>query len=83
MKWTADTVQAEITQILQAFNPNRVELTPETSLTGDLGLDSLAAMNLVMELEDRFDIDIPINLLPDVHSLQDLVDTVLGRLRDD
>ena len=83
MKWTADTVQTEIIQILQAFNPNRVELTPETSLTGDLGLDSLAAMNLVMELEERFDIDIPINLLPDVHSLQDLVDTVLGRLKVD
>jgi acyl carrier protein len=43
-------------------------------------MDSVAAMNLVMEIEDRFEIDIPISLLPDVNSLQDLVDVVLAQL---
>jgi acyl carrier protein len=37
-------------------------------------------MNLVMEIEDRFEIDIPISLLPDVNNLQDLVDAVLAQL---
>ncbi len=83
MQWTADTVRTEVIRILQAFNPNSIELTPETSLTGDLGLDSLGAMNLVMELEEQFDVEIPLNLLPDVHTLQDLVETVSARLNED
>ena len=80
MQWTADKVQEEIVKLLQPFNPKDIEITPETDLSADLYMDSVAAMNLVMEIEDRFDIDIPISLLPDVNTLQDLVDAVLAQL---
>ena len=83
MQWTADTVQTEVVQLLEPFNPKGIELTPETDLSADLYMDSVAAMNLVMEIEDRFEIDIPISLLPDVNSLQDLVDVVLAQLNKD
>ena len=33
-------------------------------------------MDLIMELEDKFDIDIPINLVTDLRTVQDLVATV-------
>ena len=80
MQWTADMVQEEIIKLLQPFNPKGVEITLDTDLSADLLMDSVAAMNLVMEIEDRFEIDIPISLLPDVNSLQDLVDVVLAQL---
>ena len=80
MQWTADKVQEEIIGLLKPFNPKDIEITPETDLSADLFMDSVAAMNLVMEIEDRFDIDIPISLLPDVNSLQDLVDVVHAQL---
>ncbi|GAB4358232.1 MAG: hypothetical protein Kow00114_10320 [Kiloniellaceae bacterium] len=80
MQWTADKVQEEIVQLLQPFNPKGIEITPETDLSADLMMDSVAAMNLVMEIEDRFEIDIPISLLPDVNSLQDMVNVVLAQL---
>jgi acyl carrier protein len=80
MQRTADQVQEEVVKLLQPFNPKGIELTPETDLSADLFMDSVAAMNLVMEIEDRFEIDIPISLLPDVNSLQDLVDVVLAQL---
>ena len=80
MQWTADKVQEEIVKLLQPFNPKDIEITPETDLSADLYMDSVAAMNLVMEIEDRFDIDIPISLLPDVNTLQDLVDAVLAQV---
>jgi acyl carrier protein len=80
MQWTSDKVQEEIIELLQPFNPKGIELTPATDLSADLFMDSVAAMNLVMEIEDRFEIDIPISLLPDVNSLQDLVDVVLAQL---
>jgi len=80
MQWTADRVQEEVIKLLQPFNPKNIAITPDTDLSADLMMDSVAAMNLVMEIEDRFEIDIPISLLPDVNSLQDLVDVVLAQL---
>ena len=80
MEWTTDKVREEVVVLLQPFNPKGIELSPETDLSADLYMDSVAAMNLVMEIEDRFEIDIPISLLPDVNNLQDLVDVVQAQL---
>jgi acyl carrier protein len=33
-------------------------------------------MDLIMEIEDKFGIDIPMNLVSDLRSFQDLVDVV-------
>ena len=38
----------------------------------DLELDSVMVMELMMELEDHFDISIPLNSLPDVNTVSDL-----------
>ena len=35
------------------------KITPETSFVNDLGADSLDTVELVMELEEEFDINIP------------------------
>jgi acyl carrier protein len=83
MQWTAAQVQEEVIKLLQPFNPKEIEVTPDTDLSADLFMDSVAAMNLVMEIEDRFEIDIPISLLPDVNTLQDLLDVVLAQLSKD
>ncbi len=80
MEWTSDKVREEVDTLLKPFNPKGIEITPDTDLSADLYMDSVAAMNLVMEIEDRFDIDVPISLLPDVNSLQDLVDVVHAQL---
>lgn len=36
-----------------------IEITPETSLMNDLEADSLDAVEVIMALEDEFDIEIP------------------------
>lgn len=38
---------------------NKEQVTPATSFINDLGADSLDTVELVMELEDAFDINIP------------------------
>jgi acyl carrier protein len=38
---------------------NKDQVTPETSFINDLGADSLDTVELVMELEDAFDVSIP------------------------
>jgi acyl carrier protein len=53
-----------------------VQLTLATELSSDLNIDSVAAMDLIMEIEDKFGIDIPINLVSDLRNLQDLLNVV-------
>ena len=67
---------AEICQLIEKYRPEGVEITPATELTGELNIDSVAAMDLIMEVEDRFEIDIPINLVADLRNVQDLIDVV-------
>lgn len=45
---------------------------PDTNITKDLGLDSLAVMNFVMALEDRFDVSIPMDKLAEIETVNDL-----------
>lgn len=66
----------DVCAILQRYAPDDVELTPTTELSGDLNIDSVAAMDLIMEIEDKFGIDIPINLVSDLRNLEDLVAVV-------
>ncbi len=63
----------QIYQILQSFVPEGYAIRPETDLVGELGLDSLKVMKILEIVEDRFDISIPLNILPDVRTVEDLV----------
>ena len=78
--WTPENVLDEIRSLLEAYNPNGVKIGSATDLSSELNIDSVAAMNLVMEIEDRFELDIPINQLPDMDTPKNLVDIVLTRV---
>ena len=62
-----------VTEILRPLVPQGQLINAETDLVADLGLDSLKVMKLVETVEDRFDISIPLNILPDVHTVSDFV----------
>lgn len=79
--WTPEGVLDEIRSLLEPYNPNGVKIDLATDFSSELNIDSVAAMNLVMEIEDKFELDIPINLLPDMNSPKDLVDIVLARVK--
>ena len=55
-----------VTAVLERYNTARHPIVPSTDLAADLNVDSVAAMDLIMEIEDRFEIDIPINLVSDM-----------------
>lgn len=71
-------------ETLQPFANEGETLSESTELVADLGLDSLKIMELMLEIEDRFDISIPLNRLPDIRTIRDLAETVasLGALVD-
>jgi len=57
-----------------------VTMTAETDMTQDLNVDSLTAMDLVFELEENYDISIPLNDLGDIYKIGQLAELV-ERLR--
>jgi acyl carrier protein len=52
--------------------PPGTELAAETDLVATLRLDSITVINLVVELEDAYDVSVPLNALADVRTAGEL-----------
>jgi acyl carrier protein len=48
----------------------------------DVGLDSMKVMELVMQIEDNFDVSIPLNILPDMNTIGEFAKHLEALLRD-
>ena len=55
-------------------------IPPDALLRDDLGLDSMATIELLYQVEEAFDLQIPDEDLPGLRSVQDVVVYVDGRL---
>ncbi len=66
----------KLSELLQPFNEKQVELKPQTEIAVDLAIDSVSVMDFVMEVEDHFDMDIPLNVLSDTHTMKDMISVV-------
>ena len=62
----------KIVEILQPFVAGSVKITPGMDIENDLAIDSLKSMEILANLEDIFDISIPINVLSEVRTVEDL-----------
>ncbi len=58
-------------EILGEVLQKSVKIGPETSFEKDLEVDSLKAMEILAEVEDRFDITVPINILNEIKTVSD------------
>ena len=65
-------IVAELCAEISRVSQGHTEVGEDTDLLGDLALDSLQVMNLLLEIEDKFDVSIPVNILPDVKTVRDL-----------
>lgn len=57
--------------------PPGTPIGPDTDLVLDLGMESIKMMDLLMELEDEFDISIHLNILMDVRTAAQLAQAIL------
>lgn len=70
-----DVLQRLHHHLRQLVTPD-VEITPEMDLINQLAIDSVKLLNLIMEIEDEFDISVPINALADVQTVQELASLI-------
>ncbi|MCE7913468.1 MAG: acyl carrier protein [Nitrosomonas sp. PRO4] len=61
---------------LKVVSNSNIPITSETNIISQLSIDSIKLLNLIMEIEDTFDISIPINALADVQTVRELADLV-------
>ncbi len=71
-----DPVYLEIVQQLRPHAQATANISPDTIILTDLGMDSLAIMDFVFDLEDALDLTIPEHRISEVKSISDLVDAV-------
>jgi acyl carrier protein len=69
----------KLSELLQPYNEKQIELKPQTEIAVDLAIDSVSVMDFVMEVEDHFDMDIPLNVLSETHTMKDLISVVQAR----
>ncbi len=68
-----DEVLELITKILNKAVPEGApSVTANSDLVNDLGLDSMKVLEIMEALEDSFDISIPMNIMPEVRTVNDL-----------
>lgn len=69
---TYENIVQQIIEAIKAIVPPGLEINAQTDLISDLEFDSLKVMTLMEDIEDRFDISVPLNILPDIRSIEDL-----------
>ena len=60
--------------LAEQLNCDENEITADTSFKDDLGADSLDLFELVMALEDEYNIEIPAEELTELNTVGDVID---------
>jgi acyl carrier protein len=66
-------IEEGVIDVLKNVSRRPIEPTLSSDLIADLGFDSLQVLEVVAELEDRFDISIPLNDVPATRTVAQVV----------
>jgi len=70
---TDDAIAHDTLAILKRLSRKPIEPAPDLELMADLGFDSLLVMELVGELEEHFDIAVPLNNLTHIRTVGQII----------
>jgi acyl carrier protein len=76
MAKVADVAQRVIEIVAEQLGVDKEKIRPETHFVNDLGADSLDTVELVMELEEEFDIDIPDDAAEKIQTVGQAIDFI-------
>ena len=66
--------------IVEQLGVTKEELAPKASFIDDLGADSLDIVELVMAMEEEFDIEIPDDDAEKIQTIKDVISYVKGKI---
>jgi acyl carrier protein len=77
---TPAAVADEVTRVVcEQLGANPAQVTRETTFQEDLGADSLDLVELVMRLEEAFEVTIPDDESQKIKTVGDAIDAIVGR----
>ena len=74
IKGEKDMLEKMKEMLAEQLNCEASTITPETSFKDDLGADSLDLFELVMALEDEYNVEIPAEELTDLNTVGDVIE---------
>jgi len=77
-----DEILGQLYELVRPYAKKPLELGEETGLVNEVGLDSVRVMDLLAQIEDHFDISVPLNIIPDVRTIGDFAEQVQNLLKD-
>ena len=80
MSISYDKVLTTAVSIVSRLVKAETELSADTELQAGIGMTSLQVMELVLEIEEEFDISFPLNRLPDIRTIEDLAQEIAASL---
>lgn len=81
MTWTRETIRQELHALLAQHVQPGASIAETSHLVADLGIDSLGVMEILAEVEDRFDLKIPDSTLQEVETVADVSAYIEAKLR--
>jgi len=69
-----------LVDLLKPFNTDNKALTEATDIPAELNIDSVGVLDFIMEVEDHFDIEIPMNAVANIRTVGELAAYVQSRL---
>jgi len=72
---TYEHIFDKICELLVPYNPKNHVITLQSGIVTDLEVDSTAVFDLIMGLEDFYDISIPMEMVSDIKTVGELVNS--------
>jgi acyl carrier protein len=67
---------SEIRHLLTPYQVNGMPITGDTVICDGTTVDSLTVMDIIVDLEDRFDVSIPMKQVAEIRTVNQLADTI-------
>lgn len=71
-----ESIFEKIKELLKPYNPQNRPILKHSGIMSDLEVDSVAVFDLVMGLEDFYDISIPMEMVSDIKTVGELINAV-------
>lgn len=83
MTWSRDSLRAELYTLFAQHAQSGSPMTETSHLVADLGIDSLGIMELIADIEDKFNLHIPDDALREVNTVGDVAHAIETRLQSE
>lgn len=81
MKLNQDEILRQVVAAIHSVVGVEHPITASTNILRDLSLDSVAVMDVIMQIETEFDTVIPMNRFAEIETVEDLVRIVASSMQ--